>query len=67
MLGLLTTLYLVSNVNTQTLAIDIHRLSEDEIQNFPFCVMGINITRITLQIFRHEKLNKLVEIKFINF
>eukprot|EP00794_Sanderia_malayensis_P018261 gene18261-20081_t len=58
MLGLLTTLHLVSNKDTHNLAIDIYRLSEDEIQNFPFCVMAINITRITLQIFREERLNK---------
>jgi len=58
MLGLLTTLNFISNPTTTALAIDVYRLSEDEVQNFPFCVMGINITRITLQIFREGKLNK---------
>ena len=58
MLGLLTTLSFVINPSTSSLAIDVYRLSEDEVQNFPFCVMGINITRIALQIFREGKLNK---------
>jgi len=58
MLGLLTTLSFISSKNTSLLARKAFTLSQDEIQNFPFCVMSINITRIALQILREEKLNK---------
>jgi len=40
------------------LASKIYNLSRDEIQNFPFSVMSINITRIALQILRTGKINK---------
>jgi len=58
MLGLLTTLHFVTSSNTKTLASNIYQLSRHEIQNFPFCVMSINITRISLQVLRSGKINK---------
>ncbi|PFX29036.1 ELMO domain-containing protein 3-like [Stylophora pistillata] len=57
-LGLLTTLYLVTEQRTHALALDIYKLSQHETQNFPFSIMSINITRIALQTLREEKLNK---------
>ena len=59
-LGLLTTLYLVTEHRTHGLAMDIYKLSQHETQNFPFSIMSINITRIALQTLREEKLNKWV-------
>ena len=59
-LGLLTTLYLVTDQRTHALALDIYKLSQHETQNFPFSIMSINITRIALQTLREEKLNKYV-------
>lgn len=57
-LGLMTTLYLVTESQTHGLAMDIYKLSQHETQNFPFAIMSINITRIALQTLREEKLNK---------
>ncbi|CAH3156666.1 unnamed protein product [Porites lobata] len=57
-LGLLTTLYLVTEHRTHGLAVDIYKLSQHETQNFPFAIMSINITRIALQTLREGKLNK---------
>uniref|UniRef100_T1JJM1 ELMO domain-containing protein n=1 Tax=Strigamia maritima TaxID=126957 RepID=T1JJM1_STRMM len=57
-LGLLHLLYIVMNPQTLSLARDILQLSRDEKQNFPFAVMGINLTRIVLQALREERLNK---------
>ncbi|XP_064630635.1 uncharacterized protein LOC135489280 [Lineus longissimus] len=58
LLGLLTVLYLVMDEKTASLARDIYKLSLHETQNFPFCVMSINMTRIALQGLREESLNK---------
>lgn len=58
MLGLLTTLYFITSKDTAQLAATVYHLSQDEIQNFPFSVMSINVTRIALQILREGKLNK---------
>ena len=58
MLGLLTTLQFITSKNTARSAAAVYRLSQDEVQNFPFCVMSINVTRIALQILREGKLNK---------
>ncbi|XP_057289890.1 ELMO domain-containing protein 3-like isoform X2 [Hydractinia symbiolongicarpus] len=57
MLGLLTTLYFITSKDTSQLAATVYHLSQDEIQNFPFSVMSINVTRIALQILREGKLN----------
>ncbi|EDO31128.1 predicted protein, partial [Nematostella vectensis] len=58
LLGLLNALFLVTNERTHTLALEMYKLSQHEAQNFPFCVMSINITRIALQTLREGKLNK---------
>lgn len=57
-LGLLTTLYLVTEYRVHGLALEIYKLSQHETQNFPFAIMSINITRIALQTLREGKLNK---------
>ncbi|XP_029460039.1 ELMO domain-containing protein 3 isoform X2 [Rhinatrema bivittatum] len=57
-LGLMHTLYLVMNTRTLSLARDIFKLSQHETQNFPFCVMSINITRIAIQALREECLSR---------
>lgn len=36
---------------------EIFRLSQHEIQNFPFCLVGINLTRVILDLSRRERLN----------
>lgn len=42
----------------QQLARDIHRLSTDDEQNFPFALMGINLTSMVLSCAREHALNK---------
>ncbi|XP_069475050.1 ELMO domain-containing protein 3 isoform X2 [Ambystoma mexicanum] len=58
LLGLMHTLYLVMDTQTLPLAREIFKLSQHETQNFPFCVMSINITRIVIQALREECLSK---------
>lgn len=57
--GILQLLYFILNPYTSKLALDIYRLSQDEIQNFPFCIMSINMTRIVIEALREELLNKM--------
>ncbi|XP_077992085.1 ELMO domain-containing protein 3-like [Glandiceps talaboti] len=57
-LGLMTLLYFVMDPTTLPLARDIYKLSLHEEQNFPFCLMSINMTRIALQALREESLSK---------
>ncbi|XP_058869526.1 ELMO domain-containing protein 3-like isoform X2 [Acipenser ruthenus] len=57
-LGLMHALYLVMDPQTLPLARDIYRLSQHPSQNFPFCVMSINITRIAILALREEALSK---------
>uniref|UniRef100_A0A096LU79 ELMO domain containing 3 n=1 Tax=Poecilia formosa TaxID=48698 RepID=A0A096LU79_POEFO len=57
-LGLMHTLYFVMDPETLPLARDIYKLSQHPTQNFPFCVMSINMTRIALQVLREEALSK---------
>lgn len=57
-LGLMHTLYLVMDPETLPLARDIYRLSQHPVQNFPFCLMSINMTRIALHALREEVLSK---------
>ncbi|KAM3868190.1 ELMO domain-containing protein 3 [Diretmus argenteus] len=57
-LGLMHTLYLVMDPETLPLARDIYKLSHHPIQNFPFSVMSINMSRIALQVLREEALSK---------
>lgn len=58
LLGLVNLLQFLKDPKTQGIANDIYRLSLHPTQNFPFCVMGINMSRITLQTLREELLNK---------
>ncbi|XP_023694273.1 ELMO domain-containing protein 3 isoform X2 [Paramormyrops kingsleyae] len=57
-LGLMHTLYLVMDPDTLPLALDIYKLSQHPVQNFPFVVMSINMTRIALHALREEVLSK---------
>nr|XP_058935548.1 ELMO domain-containing protein 3 isoform X2 [Kogia breviceps] len=57
-LALLHLLYLVMDSKTLLMAQEIFRLSRHHIQQFPFCVMSVNVTRITLQALREECLSR---------
>ncbi|NXF54901.1 ELMD3 protein, partial [Oceanites oceanicus] len=68
MLGLMQILYFVMDSQMLPLAQEIFRLSQHEtqapvltlllLQNFPFCIMSINITRIVIQALREERLSR---------
>ncbi|XP_074708393.1 ELMO domain-containing protein 3 isoform X2 [Strix uralensis] len=58
MLGLMQLLYFVMDVQTLPLAQEIFKLSQHETQNFPFCIMSVNITRIVIQALREECLSR---------
>ncbi|KAM4748372.1 ELMO domain-containing protein 3 isoform 1-T2 [Rhinophrynus dorsalis] len=58
LLGLMHPLYMVMEPRTLPLAHDIYRLSQHETQNFPFCIMSINITRICIQALREERVSR---------
>ncbi|XP_048745141.1 uncharacterized protein LOC125658086 [Ostrea edulis] len=58
LLGLLHLLYLLRDAKRQMLADQIYKLSLHPTQNFPFCVMSINLSRIALQALREGCLNK---------
>ena len=62
MFALLNCIYFVTDSKVKGLSRDTYHLSQDEVQNFPFCVMSINMTRITLQLLREGKLNRYVDI-----
>ncbi|EDV22691.1 uncharacterized protein TRIADDRAFT_28208, partial [Trichoplax adhaerens] len=57
-LGLLTTLYFVTNPELGRLTKDIYRLSQHETQNFPFCAMSINMSRVAMHALREEMLTR---------
>ncbi|XP_069140140.1 uncharacterized protein [Argopecten irradians] len=57
-LGLLNLVHLLRNPKRQSLAQEIYKLSLHPTQNFPFCVMGINMSRIAIQALREDCLNK---------
>uniref|UniRef100_A0A9L0IVT6 ELMO domain-containing protein n=1 Tax=Equus asinus TaxID=9793 RepID=A0A9L0IVT6_EQUAS len=57
-LALLHLLYLVMDSKTLLMAQEIFRLSRHHIQQFPFCLMSINITRIAIQALREECLSR---------
>uniref|UniRef100_A0A8C4RCB0 ELMO domain containing 3 n=1 Tax=Erpetoichthys calabaricus TaxID=27687 RepID=A0A8C4RCB0_ERPCA len=57
-LGLMNTLYLVMDPQMLPLAREIYKLSQHPVQNFPFCVMSINVTRIAIHALREEVLTK---------
>nr|XP_034995739.1 ELMO domain-containing protein 3 isoform X1 [Zootoca vivipara] len=58
MLGLMQTLYFVMDSRILPVAREIFKLSHHETQNFPFCVMSVNITRIVIQVLREERLSR---------
>ncbi|NXU29952.1 ELMD3 protein, partial [Thalassarche chlororhynchos] len=68
MLGLMQILYFVMDSQTLPLAQEIFTLSQHEtqapaitlllLQNFPFCIMSVNITRIVIQALREERLSR---------
>ncbi|XP_029088584.1 ELMO domain-containing protein 3 isoform X2 [Monodon monoceros] len=58
-LALLHLLYLVMDSKTLLMAQEIFRLSRHHIQQFPFCLMSVNITRITIQALREGCLSRL--------
>ncbi|GAB1290937.1 ELMO domain-containing protein 3 [Apodemus speciosus] len=57
-LALLHLLYLVMDSKTLLMAQEIFRLSHHHSQQFPFCLMSVNITRITIQALREECLSR---------
>jgi len=57
-LGLYQLLFLVLSPDTEKLANQIYALSLDRRQQFPFCVMGTNVTQIAIQTLREGHLNK---------
>ncbi|XP_057624569.1 ELMO domain-containing protein 3 isoform X3 [Chionomys nivalis] len=57
-LALLHLLYLVMDSRTLLMAQEIFRLSHHHIQQFPFCLMSVNITRIAIQALREECLSR---------
>ncbi|KAK2193129.1 hypothetical protein NP493_17g09005 [Ridgeia piscesae] len=57
-LALLHLLYALTTPRTAHLIHDIYKLSHDEVQNFPLCIMSINMTRIAVQGLREGCLNK---------
>ncbi|NXY77831.1 ELMD3 protein, partial [Glareola pratincola] len=72
MLGLMQLLYFVMDAQMLPLAHEIFKLSQHEtqacvvqaaitlvlLQNFPFCIMSVNITRIVIQALREECLSR---------
>ncbi|PAA47061.1 hypothetical protein BOX15_Mlig030018g2 [Macrostomum lignano] len=60
MLGPLCLLHLVTSPRLASLRADAFRLSLDAEQNYPFCVMSINLTRAVLIALRHQSLNRLI-------
>ncbi|KAM6369639.1 LOW QUALITY PROTEIN: ELMO domain-containing protein 3 [Pluvialis apricaria] len=57
MLGLMQILFVMDS-QTLPLAREIFQLSQHETQNFPFCIMSVNITRIVIQALREECLSR---------
>nr|XP_017819688.3 ELMO domain-containing protein 3 isoform X1 [Callithrix jacchus]XP_035127994.2 ELMO domain-containing protein 3 isoform X1 [Callithrix jacchus]XP_035127995.2 ELMO domain-containing protein 3 isoform X1 [Callithrix jacchus]XP_035127996.2 ELMO domain-containing protein 3 isoform X1 [Callithrix jacchus]XP_035127998.2 ELMO domain-containing protein 3 isoform X1 [Callithrix jacchus] len=57
-LALLHLLYLVMDSKTLLMAQEIFCLSRHHIQQFPFCLMSVNITRIAIQALREECLSR---------
>ncbi|XP_008838478.1 ELMO domain-containing protein 3 isoform X1 [Nannospalax galili] len=57
-LALLHLLYLVMDSKTLLMAQEIFRLSHHHIQQFPFCLMSVNITCIAIRALREECLSR---------
>ncbi|NWS78413.1 ELMD3 protein, partial [Crotophaga sulcirostris] len=58
MLSLMQLLYFVTNARTLPLALEIFKLSQHETQNFPFCLMSVNITHLVIQALREDSLSR---------
>lgn len=58
LLGLICILNWFKREESSSLALAAFRLSLDPIQNFPFCVMSINVTRLCLQQLKAGNLNR---------
>ncbi|KAL9823463.1 ELMO domain-containing protein 3 isoform 1-T1 [Geothlypis trichas] len=58
MLGLMQILFFVLDSRTLPLARQIFQLSQHETQNFPFCIMSVNITRMVIQALQEERLSR---------
>ncbi|XP_016159069.1 PREDICTED: ELMO domain-containing protein 3 isoform X2 [Ficedula albicollis] len=58
MLGLMQILFFVLDSRLLPLAREIFQLSQHETQNFPFCIMSVNITRIVIQALQEERLSR---------
>ncbi|XP_050839078.1 ELMO domain-containing protein 3 [Serinus canaria] len=58
MLGLMQILFFVLDSRMLPLAREIFQLSQHETQNFPFCIMSVNITRIVIQALQEERLSR---------
>ncbi|XP_076859347.1 ELMO domain-containing protein 3 [Brachyhypopomus gauderio] len=58
LLGLMHALYFLMDPETLPLARDIYKMSQHPVQNFPFSVMSINVSRIALHTLREEVLSK---------
>ncbi|XP_005385494.1 PREDICTED: ELMO domain-containing protein 3 isoform X2 [Chinchilla lanigera] len=57
-LALLHLLYLLMDSRTLFMAQEIFHLSRHHIQQFPFCLMSVNITRMAIQALREECLSR---------
>ncbi|KAM6234988.1 ELMO domain-containing protein 3 [Porphyrio hochstetteri] len=58
MLALMQMLFFVMDSQMLPLAREIFHLSQHETQNFPFCIMSVNITHIVLRALREEQLSR---------
>ncbi|KFO82600.1 ELMO domain-containing protein 3, partial [Cuculus canorus] len=59
MLGLMQLLYFVMDTRTLPLALEIfNQVTLVLLQNFPFCLMSVNITRLVIQALREECLSR---------
>lgn len=58
MLGLMQILFFVMEPQMLPLAREIFRLSQQEHQSFPFCIVSVNLTRMVLQALRQERLSR---------
>uniref|UniRef100_A0A0N5BW68 ELMO domain-containing protein n=1 Tax=Strongyloides papillosus TaxID=174720 RepID=A0A0N5BW68_STREA len=59
--GLCQILFLVSSGLSESIKEDIIKLSQDEIHNFPFAIVGLNFTKIIIDRLYRGKLKKLAE------
>ena len=57
-LGMIQPLFLMMTPELNPLGKKIHKLSADEVQNFPFMVLSINLTRIAFDALKRGFLNR---------